>query len=126
MARYRQALADGALKPDPAQQAAAEKLDALARPLAKYRPGRFLFSAKKRGRRAGLYIWGDVGRGKSMLMDLFFEDAADRAEAPGAFQRLHGGCACPHSCRTRSKPDISDPIPAGGPRPGGGGAAAVL
>jgi cell division protein ZapE len=59
---------------DPAQQAAASRLDALARALKSYRPGRkSWFTAEKIPR--GLYIWGDVGRGKSMLMDIFFEKA---------------------------------------------------
>src|ERR1700733_9980590 len=72
MGRYRSALASGALKPDAAQRAAAEKLNSLARLLA--RPNRvFLFRKKPVPR--GLYLWGDVGRGKSMLMDLFFEEA---------------------------------------------------
>lgn len=75
MRRYRNALASGALKPDAAQKAAAEKLQALARLLARYRPGRFAFFRKPSPPR-GIYLWGDVGRGKSMLMDLFFEDAA--------------------------------------------------
>ena len=75
MGRYRSALANGALKPDTAQRAAAEKLNSLARLLARYRPGGFSLFRKKSAPR-GLYLWGDVGRGKSMLMDLFFEDAA--------------------------------------------------
>lgn len=59
---------------DPAQQAAAKRLDTLSRALKSYRPGGWsLFGRKKPPR--GLYIWGDVGRGKSMLMDLFFEKA---------------------------------------------------
>jgi len=69
---YRAQLAEHSLKPDPAQAAAAEKLEALSRALADYRPGFALF--RKEPPR-GLYIWGDVGRGKSMLMDLFFEAA---------------------------------------------------
>ena len=109
MARYRRALADGALRPDPAQQAAAEKLNALARLLAKYRPGGFSLFGKKEIPR-GLYIWGDVGRGKSMLMDLFFEEAAispKRRVHFNAFMtdvhaRLHA---------ERGKPDVGDPIP---------------
>jgi cell division protein ZapE len=110
MARYRRALADGALRPDAAQQAAAEKLNALARQLAKYRPGGFSFFGKKEIPR-GLYLWGDVGRGKSMLMDLFFEEAATSPKRRVHFNafmtdvhaRLH---------IERARPDISDPISA--------------
>ncbi len=75
MTRYRHALADGALRSDAAQQAAAEKLNGLARLLAKYRPRSFSLFTKKEPPR-GLYLWGDVGRGKSMLMDMFFLEAA--------------------------------------------------
>jgi cell division protein ZapE len=70
---YQAAITQGSLKSDPAQAAAAEKLEALGQMLADYRPGFSLFARKEPPR--GLYIWGDVGRGKSMLMDLFFEDA---------------------------------------------------
>ncbi|HWC62076.1 MAG TPA: cell division protein ZapE [Rhizomicrobium sp.] len=68
---YNSAIAEKVLKFDPAQAAAAEKLDVLSRALTDYRPG--LFRRKEAPK--GLYIWGDVGRGKSMLMDLFFENA---------------------------------------------------
>ena len=70
---YQAELGEGSLKPDPAQAAAAEKLEALSQALVEYRPG-FLPFGKKAAPR-GLYLWGDVGRGKSMLMDLFFEAA---------------------------------------------------
>lgn len=110
MTRYRQALAEGALKPDHAQQVAAEKLNALARHLAKYRPGRFSFFGRSKPPR-GLYIWGDVGRGKSMLMDLFFADAAIEPK-----RRVHfnGFMADVHARlhAERAKPEVSDPIPA--------------
>ncbi len=79
---YRARVAEGALTGDPAQELAAEKLQSLYHALKGYRP-RQPGSWKERfglGRRAeeppsGLYIFGDVGRGKSMLMDLFFADA---------------------------------------------------
>jgi cell division protein ZapE len=60
---------------DPAQEAAAKRLDTLARALRSYRLGkRTLFGGRATPPR-GLYIWGDVGRGKSMLMDRFFDKA---------------------------------------------------
>ncbi len=65
---YAERLSDGRLSPDPAQAAAVEQLDALAKALAASR-GWFGSGASPRG----LYIWGAVGRGKSMLMDMFFD-----------------------------------------------------
>ena len=65
---YAERLAAGRITPDPAQAEAIERLDTLAKSLAASR-GWFGGGAKPRG----LYIWGKVGRGKSMLMDLFFE-----------------------------------------------------
>lgn len=68
--RFRGAVATGQLKADPAQEAAAHKLAELARQIAVWPSGPFgLLRSPPRG----LYLWGDVGRGKSMLMDMFFE-----------------------------------------------------
>lgn len=77
LARYRQLLAAGELKPDAAQEAVARQLAALEAELARPAPqpgllGR-LFGKAETPKPRGLYIWGGVGRGKSMLMDLFFE-----------------------------------------------------
>lgn len=72
--RYRKAVAGGALKPDTAQERVAAKLQALIQALRSYRPGRRLFGAARTPPR-GLYIWGEVGRGKTMLMDIFFDAA---------------------------------------------------
>ena len=68
---YAERLAAGLIAPDPAQAAAVEQLDALAKALSTSR-GWFGGNVKTRG----IYIWGKVGRGKSMLIDLFFEAAA--------------------------------------------------
>lgn len=77
---YRARQAKGQLKPDPAQALAAEKLQSLHNALLHYRPagkGSWLerLGLARRDTEApqGLYIFGAVGRGKSMLMDLFFE-----------------------------------------------------
>jgi cell division protein ZapE len=69
---YDQLLKAGELKPDPAQVRAAEALDRLAATFA--RPAGLiarLFGSGRDGP-AGVYLWGGVGRGKSMLMDLAF------------------------------------------------------
>ncbi len=68
-ALYAARLASGALDSDPAQAAAAARLGALSDALnAASRPR--LFGTRETVN--GLYLWGGVGRGKSMLMDLFF------------------------------------------------------
>src|SRR3546814_14824185 len=75
LARYEALVAAGELRPDAEQAAAASRLDALAAELeASPRKGSVLWRALGRRPEApkGVYLWGGVGRGKSMLMDLFF------------------------------------------------------
>ncbi|WP_088343467.1 MULTISPECIES: cell division protein ZapE [Rhodomicrobium] len=70
--RYSGMVRSGEIDADPAQAEAVEKLEALAARLARYSPpGKFSFFRKSAAPR-GLYIFGRVGRGKTMLMDLFF------------------------------------------------------
>jgi cell division protein ZapE len=75
---YEALVAAGELRPDPEQRAAAEQLDRLASVLDQ--PAKTgLFARLTGGKRAaprGIYLWGDVGRGKSMLMDLFYAHVA--------------------------------------------------
>jgi cell division protein ZapE len=79
MAAYEALLAGGKLQEDPVQAEVAARLDLLARTLADYRPPRAngLLGRLGLGRSAdappGIYLYGPVGSGKSMLMDLFFE-----------------------------------------------------
>ena len=81
---YRKLLSDNQIEYDPIQLLAVEKLQTLHRRLVNYDPGSSakwsnIFRLGPRKPRVeppqGLYIYGDVGRGKSMLMDLFFETA---------------------------------------------------
>jgi cell division protein ZapE len=76
LAAYDDLVAAGELRPDPDQAAAARRLDTLAAALARQAPapGRLgrLFGAKAAPPPRGVYLWGSVGRGKSMLMDLFY------------------------------------------------------
>ena len=69
---YAALVAAGELKADPDQQAAVTAIDRFARKLANSDRliKRLLGTAKPPG---GIYLWGGVGRGKSMLMDLAFD-----------------------------------------------------
>lgn len=71
--RYDERVASGELTGDAAQAEAACRLDALALALSR-QPKRSLFGKAPEAVR-GIYLWGGVGRGKSMLMDLFFAEA---------------------------------------------------
>ncbi len=79
---YQQRIVANALKADPQQAAVVTTLDTLYQQilLAKASDGKFCLWPFKPSRKAknlqqtqGLYIYGSVGRGKSMLMDLFYQ-----------------------------------------------------
>ena len=75
---YRGLVTSGAIEPDAAQAEAADAFAALEQRLAGYKPPRKqrllgrLFADKNGSPPRGLYVHGEVGRGKTMLMDLFF------------------------------------------------------
>jgi cell division protein ZapE len=74
--RYHELVTAGELRADAEQRAAAARLDALEKELeAVPKKGSILWRALGRAPEPprGVYLWGGVGRGKSMLMDLFFE-----------------------------------------------------
>jgi cell division protein ZapE len=73
-ALYDDAVRRGDLKEDQAQKRAVEKLDGLAAHLADRPISRLLHPWGREAK--GLYIWGQVGRGKTLLMDLFFQDVS--------------------------------------------------
>src|SRR5580692_8981983 len=80
-AHYQALIASGAIEPDPAQAEAAEAFAALEQRLSSYKPvrkqGLFgrLFADKDEAPPRGLYVHGEVGRGKTMLMDMFFQQS---------------------------------------------------
>ncbi|WP_425486966.1 cell division protein ZapE [Microvirga thermotolerans] len=78
-ARYDALVRSGAIESDPAQVRLVARLDALAGSLSGFRLARknsalgWLFGKRNPAPPKGLYVWGSVGRGKTMLMDLFYE-----------------------------------------------------
>ncbi len=81
---YRALLQSGDIRPDPYQQAAVDRLQTLHDELDGYggqmgKSGwraRLSLSKSKRPTPKGVYMWGGVGRGKSMLMDLFHQNSS--------------------------------------------------
>lgn len=80
LARYERLVANGELRADPAQRKTAERLHRLEKDLEAETSGGLLAQlfARKPQPPRGVYLWGDVGRGKSMLMDLFVETLSIR------------------------------------------------
>ena len=72
-AAYDARLASGGLSPDAAQGEGLRALIRLEADLDGAGPGRLAGLFRKPEAQRGVYLWGQVGRGKSMLMDLFFE-----------------------------------------------------
>ncbi|MDB5617676.1 cell division protein ZapE [Tardiphaga sp.] len=80
--QYQSLVASGTIEADPAQARAVEAIAQLDATLSTYTPPRKqsffgrLFADKNGGPPRGLYVFGEVGRGKTMLMDLFFESSS--------------------------------------------------
>jgi cell division protein ZapE len=81
LAHYQSLVSSGAIEPDAAQAQAAQAFADLEARLSSYKPARKqgllgrLFTDKNGGPPRGLYVHGEVGRGKTMLMDLFFQQS---------------------------------------------------
>jgi cell division protein ZapE len=105
---YDQLVAAHELKPDPAQERAVAALDRLA---GTFQNGAGLLSrllGRDRDGPAGVYLWGGVGRGKSMLMDLAFERIA---VAPKRRVHFHEFMLEAHArLREARKSEEGDPI----------------
>ncbi len=110
LARYRRDVAQPQFVADPRQEAAIGRLDMLLQAIT--RPPRRTWLERLAGRTtpkplAGAYLWGDVGRGKSYLLDLFFDCV------PGERKRrlhFHQFMLAVHEKR-RQLGDIADPLP---------------
>ncbi len=116
-AAYDALVAAGELRPDAAQVAVVDRLHALAVALAApvAKPGLLARWRKPEPVVApiGLYIWGGVGRGKSMLMDLFYSHAEVSPKRRVHFHEfmleVHGLL---HAERQKGGPDPIPPVAA--------------
>ena len=111
IASYEALVASGELKPDPEQAEAAQRLDQLRKELERNEEpgllGRIL--GKRRESPRGVYLWGGVGRGKSMLMDLFHDSLgiADKRRV-----HFHAFMIEVHArLRIEREKETGDPIP---------------
>ena len=120
---YERLLENGDIQPDPSQARAVEKLQGLHEALAQYSDqmgkqgwmARLRLGRNKKTPPPGLYLWGGVGRGKSMLMDMFFDVAPvedrKRVHFHAFMQEVHKRM---HSFREAVKagkaPESTDPL----------------
>ena len=112
LAAYDALVAGGELRPDPEQRAAAERLNALQAELEAVPPrGSLLWrlTGRKPESPCGVYLWGAVGRGKSMLMDLFYDELHIQRKRRVHF---HAFMLDVHArMREVRKSEVGDPIP---------------
>jgi cell division protein ZapE len=122
---YRAKVAAGELAPDPSQALAAERLQDLCVQLHGYQApsrygngngflSRFLrwrpTEEAPEGAPNGLYLVGEVGRGKSMLMDLFFATAPVARKRRTHFHRFMQDVHSRIHAFKQAHPEIDDPI----------------
>ncbi|TAN07251.1 MAG: cell division protein ZapE [Rhodanobacteraceae bacterium] len=108
--RYAQAIADGRWQDDPAQRAALRAFDRLHSELSAPAPGLLArLRAKVSGAAPvrGLYLWGAVGRGKTMLMDQFVESLPRGTALRVHFHRF----MLDVHARLRALGEVRDPLP---------------
>jgi cell division protein ZapE len=118
--RYRALVSDRGFEFDPAQAELAHRLDALAAKLKGYKaegkPNGFsrLFGMRPAEAPRGLYIYGPVGRGKTMLMDMFFDAAETRLKRRAHFHAfmadVHERLNRWRQARKRGEVEGEDPI----------------
>ncbi len=109
LVHYRQLLGKGGFESDPEQLTAAGALDELWHALRTQKHPRILnrLRGKKPQYVRGLYLWGGVGRGKTWLMDLFYEqlplERKQRVHFHRFMQRMHS--------KLKALGNVQDPLP---------------
>lgn len=122
--KYQEYVSSGKINADPAQAQAMAMLSSLGEDLQSYGEqmgkqgwaARLGISAKKRKPPKGLYLWGGVGRGKSMIMDMFYDhvpiEQKQRVHFHSFMQEVHRRI---HAFREAQKAgkvsDGKDPLP---------------
>ncbi|WOI56052.1 cell division protein ZapE [Palleronia sp. LCG004] len=112
---YARAVEAGEIEADPAQEAILSEFTRIAEALDRPEPSkRGWFSRRSDPEPAtGLYLWGGVGRGKSMLMDLFYRNVGierkRRVHFHAFMQEVHRGIA---AARAESVEDAIGPVAA--------------
>src|SRR6056297_1166950 len=105
---YADKVNSGALTADPAQEAVLPEFERIRAALAEPQSKGWFRKAPEPPK--GLYLWGGVGRGKSMLMDMFADsiDVPKRRVHFHAFmQEIHAGL---HAVRARGESDALAPV----------------
>ena len=106
---YSHRIAQGDLHPDPAQEAALDEFDRILTGV--QQPQKRGLFRKAPEAPKGLYLWGGVGRGKSMLMDLFVEAIDNvpvrRVHFHAFMQEIHAGM---HKARKEGVEDALSPV----------------
>ena len=113
---YESKVADGNLSPDPAQHAVLPILEGLrvwVEAQGERKTGLLAgFFRKEAPAPKGLYLWGGVGRGKSMVMDMFVaaidSPAKRRVHFHAFMQDIHKGM---HEARKRGVEDALEDAP---------------
>jgi len=108
---YAQRVQDGSLTPDPAQEDVLPEFDRIRNAL--MNPGKKGFFKRAPEPPQGLYLWGGVGRGKSMLMDMFAANMGDvpvrRVHFHAFMQEIHSAM---HEVRKTGVDDAIAPVAA--------------
>ena len=103
---YEAGVAAGTIRPDPAQTRVLPEFERIR--MALHQPVKRGLFRKAPEPPKGLYLWGGVGRGKSMLMDLFVDGLGDvptrRVHFHAFMQEIH---AAMHAARQRK---VEDPL----------------
>ncbi|WP_171235190.1 cell division protein ZapE [Ruegeria sp. HKCCA6837] len=106
---YEARVADGTLTRDDAQEAVLPQFERIRAALSE--PVKRSFFRKVPPPPKGLYLWGGVGRGKSMLMDMFVETLGDiparRVHFHAFMQEIHAGM---HKARKENVEDALAPV----------------